>query len=112
MNQNPPNYGCSFMDPQIFNQGLSVMAVSAYILITALLNDGVRPAMSAITPRWNASPGDLDQALAELAAFHIVERHPGDSEDDPLHLVNPASLWGFPQPWPDPKPLPVFKKDA
>ncbi len=111
MSQNPPNYGCSFMDPQIFNQGLSVTAVSAYILITALLNDGVRPAISNIHPRWNASPEELDQALTDLAAFRIVERHPGETEDDPLYLVNPASLWGLSQPWPDPKPLPIFKKD-
>jgi hypothetical protein len=85
----------SVMDTQIFNQGLSVMAVSAYILISALLADGVRPYRSAISARWNATPGELDQALAELRALNIVEPHPGPEGPAEVWLVNPASLWGL-----------------
>jgi hypothetical protein len=84
----------SVMDTQIFNQGLSVMAVSAYILIAALLADGVRPERPAISARWNATPGELDQALAELRVLNIVEPHPGP-EGVEVWLVNPASLWGL-----------------
>ncbi|MDR2724932.1 MAG: hypothetical protein LBC90_02465 [Candidatus Adiutrix sp.] len=85
---------CSPMDTQIFNQGLSVLAVSAYILITALVGDGVRPDRSAISARWNARTEELDQALAELLALNIVEPHPGPDGPATIWLVNPASLWG------------------
>jgi len=86
---------CSFMDTQIFNQGLSVLATSAYILIAALLSDGVSPpTRSAISARWNATPGELDQALAELRFLNIVEPHPGPEGTAEVWLVNPASLWG------------------
>jgi DNA-binding IscR family transcriptional regulator len=82
------------MDTQIFNQGLSVLAISAYILITALVADGIRPEMSAIRARWNAGPEELDQALAELRALNIVEAHSGPEGPASIWLVNPASLWG------------------
>ena len=85
---------CSHMDTQIFNQGLSVLAVSAYILITALVSDGIRPSRSAISARWNARPEELDQALAELQALNIAEPHPGPDGPATIWLVNPASLWG------------------
>jgi DNA-binding IscR family transcriptional regulator len=82
------------MDTQIFNQGLSVLAVSAYILIAALVADGIRPDLSAISARWNARPEELDQALAELRALNVVEPHPGPDGPGTVWLVNPASLWG------------------
>jgi DNA-binding MarR family transcriptional regulator len=81
------------MDTQIFNQGLSVPTTSAYIIIAALQADGLRPTLSAVAGRWNADRAGLDQALAELKAFNIIERHPGP-EDEPIFLVNPASMWG------------------
>ena len=85
---------CSPMDTQIFNQGLSVLAVSAYILISALVADGIRPSRTAISARWNAKPEELDQALAELRVLNIVEPHHGPDGPASIWLVNPASLWG------------------
>jgi hypothetical protein len=82
------------MDTQIFNQGLSVTATSAYIIIAALMGDGFRPEMPAITARWNAAPEELEAALAELRALNIAERHPGLDGGEPVYIVNPASLWG------------------
>ena len=81
------------MDTQIFNQGLSVLAVSAYILMSALVADGIRPSRPAISARWNAKPEELDQALAELRALNIVEPY-GPDGPATVWLVNPASLWG------------------
>ena len=86
--------GCPPMDTQIFNQGLSVLAVSAYILIAALQAEGLRPEDEAVSARWNAADAELDQALAELLALNIVERHPGPGGRSAVWLVNPASLWG------------------
>lgn len=93
MNDNPTTLGCSPMDTQIFNQNLSVTATSAYILISALMGEGLKPEMSAIKARWNAAAEDLDQALADLRALNIIERHPGPG-GEPIYIVNPASLWG------------------
>ncbi len=114
MNRPPATFDCSPMDTQIFNLGLSVTATSAYILITALVGDGVRPELGSIRDRWNASPEELDRALADLADHNVIERHPGLEGSEPVYLVNPASLWGVArEPWPAPKPLPVHspKKD-
>ena len=94
MNDQPATLGCSPMDTQIFNQNLSVMATSAYILIAALMGDKVKPEMTAIRARWNAAPEELDLALSELRALNIIERHPGMDGGEPIYIVNPASLWG------------------
>lgn len=93
MNNSTDSHGCSTMDTQIFNQGLSVMATSAYIIIAALLGDGMKPAMTAIRERWNSTPEALDRSLAELSGLNIIERHPGPAGGDPIYIVNPASMW-------------------
>ena len=86
-------YGCSPMDTQIFNQELSVMATSAYIVIASLMGDGVKADLPAVSARWNAAPADLESALAELQARNIIERHPGPHGEAPIYIANPASLW-------------------
>ena len=85
---------CSPMDTQIFNQGLSVPAISAYIIITALQAEGVRPEEEAVRARWNVRAEELDEALAELRALNIIEFRPGAEGRGPVWLANPASLWG------------------
>jgi len=85
---------CSPMDTQIFNQNLSVPAISAYIVIASLQAEGIKPEAGAVSARWNAKAADLDEALAELKALNVIERHPGPGGRDPIWLVNPASLWG------------------
>ncbi|MDR1922418.1 MAG: hypothetical protein LBS31_11875 [Candidatus Adiutrix sp.] len=85
--------GCSPMDTQIFNQDLSVLAASAYIIIAALMGDGVKPNLQALQARWNAEYSALDDALTELAALNIIEKRPGPGGADPIYIVNPASMW-------------------
>ena len=97
MDKIPSYYGCSPMDTQIFNQGLSIPATSAYIVITSLMADGLKPDLGAIKARWNESAESLDQSLAELRALNIVERHPGPEGSEPIYIANPASLWGAPE---------------
>jgi len=94
MDKIPSYYGCSPMDTQIFNQGLSVTGTSAYILITSLMADGLKPDLESIKVRWNESPEALSQALAELQSLNIIERHPGPKDTEPIYIANPASLWG------------------
>ena len=81
------------MDTQIFEQNLSVMGTSAYIIIAALLTDGLRPARTAIEARWNSTPEALERSLAELTSRNIIERHPASGDDGPIYIVNPASMW-------------------
>ncbi|KXS55981.1 MAG: hypothetical protein AMR96_05205 [Candidatus Adiutrix intracellularis] len=88
VNTNPQPIVYSPMDTHIFNQNLSVLATSAYILIAAVQSDGLKPDLETIRARWNVREDELEMALAELRALNIIERHPG-----PVYIVNPASLW-------------------
>lgn len=88
INTNPQTLICSPMDTRIFNQNLSVLATSAYILIAAVQSDGLKPDLETIRSRWNVREDELETALAELRAMNIIERHPG-----PVYIVNPVSLW-------------------
>jgi len=99
------------MDTKIFNQGLAVEAVSAYILICAIRTEGRPATRSAILERWNAAEDDLNQALGGLKAYNVIYLDPKSGELDPMWLVNPFQKWGYPQPWPAPKGLPVFNQD-
>lgn len=99
------------MDTKIFNQGLSVEAVSLYILICAIRTEGRAALRSAILERWNSSEDDLNRALGELKDYNVICLDPHSGELDPAWLVNPFQKWGYPQPWPAPKGLPVFNKD-
>ena len=98
------------MDTAIFKQDLSVNAVSAYILVCALISEAARPALSAIRDRWNASPDELESALSELMAYNVLTTRPDSPETDPVYQVHPAFRWGEQPPWPAPKGLPVFPR--
>lgn len=98
------------MDTKIFEQGLSVTAVSAYIIIAALVSESRRPALSTIRTRWHAPPAELAPALAELLDWGVISTSADSGEDDPVYAVNPVVAWGPRQPWPEPEGLPVFSK--
>lgn len=112
MTDTPLPLDCTPMDTQIFNQDLSVEAISAYIIITAFVADGVQPLLSLIGQRWNADPEGLEPALRELEALNVIERHPGLNAQGPVCMINPASLWGTEPGWPDPKPLPLNPRSS
>ncbi|MDR2947000.1 MAG: hypothetical protein LBV79_09670 [Candidatus Adiutrix sp.] len=96
------------LDTKIFEQNLSVTAVSAYIIVAALTSESREPALSAIRSRWHAPPLELEKSLAELLGWKVVARDPASGEADPVFRLNPSSAWGPRQPWPAPKGLPVF----
>ena len=81
------------MDTQIFRLNLGVLPTSVYIIIAALQADNVKPSLSAIASRWNEKPQALEEALTELQGLNIIVRHQGQTEKDPIYLVNPADLW-------------------
>lgn len=100
-----------FMDTKIFNQGLSVEAVSAYILICAIGDEGRPISRTAILERWNSSEDDLNQALGVLKNYNVIYLAPHCGELDQIWLLNGFHKWGYSQPWPAPKGLPVFNQE-
>lgn len=99
------------MDTRIFDQGLSMEATSAYIIIDALQNGGGSPHLSVIRPRWNGSEDDLAGALNDLLAHQVIALEPGSGEADPVYRATPYFRWKPTAPWPPPKGLPVFGDD-
>ncbi|MDL2259952.1 hypothetical protein LJB99_03650 [Deltaproteobacteria bacterium OttesenSCG-928-K17] len=99
----------NIMDTRIFDQGLSVNAVSSYILICALRVEGGEARRSVVLTRWNAGPEELDQAVAELLELNVVSIDTQAGESDPAYIPISYHRWGRRQPWPEPKGLPVFQ---
>ena len=85
-------------------------AVSAYILISAIRTEGRAALRSAIMECWNTSEDELNKAMGELTSYNVIYLDPHSGELDPAWLVNPFTKWGYPQPWPAPKGLPVFNQ--
>jgi hypothetical protein len=82
------------MDTQIFAQGLSVPAISLYILVCDMAEHGVRPTPEAVRSRFSAGPEDTETALRDLLARQILYES-GASGGLSYH-PNPASLWVSP----------------
>jgi len=98
------------MDTKIFEQGLSVTAVSAYIIMAALVSESREPALSAIRSRWHAPPDQLEPSLNELLNWNVAVSDASAGETDPVYRLNPSFKWGPKQPWPEPRGLPVFPR--
>lgn len=80
------------MDQRIFNMNLSVVATSAYIVVTSLLGDNAPPTLENVRGRWTVSPEELDLALGELFSRGVLERREGPGGEILLY-PRPSSLW-------------------
>lgn len=80
------------MDRAVFDLKVSVHAVSLYILICALLDEGREPTVDAVRSQWSASEEALRAAAAELAARKVVSM---ETEGDfaGSFSVLPSSQW-------------------
>lgn len=76
------------MDRRIFDQGLSVEAVSLYVLMCSLADGGAVVRRETAQPMWNATETELDSAIAELAAQSIARVEPNGD-----WVILPGSLW-------------------
>jgi hypothetical protein len=76
------------MDTQIFNLKLSLHATSLYILVSDLVDGGVRPTREVIRERFNASDEDTELALQELLNHKVLYQSAQGS-----YHPNAASLW-------------------
>ncbi|WP_045212873.1 hypothetical protein [Desulfonatronovibrio magnus] len=75
------------MDNKIFKLGLSVEAVSLYLILFDLDFSKVPLERENIESRWNAASKLLDKALEELEMNNVVSRK-GEAI-----LINPSAAW-------------------
>ncbi len=75
------------MQDRIFTLGLSVEAVSLYLILHDLEFHDMPLKRENIEPRWNAPPQTLEHALDELAMHQVVQ-----DKSDPL-ILNPQEAW-------------------
>jgi hypothetical protein len=80
------------MDRSVFDLKVSVHAVSLYILICALLDDGREPTVDAVRTQWSASEEALQAAAAELAARGVV-RVESDGGLSGRFSLQPSAQW-------------------
>lgn len=75
------------MEDKIFRLGLSVEAISLYLILFDLESSGAALSLENIEPRWNASLETLEQAIKELEINQVALR-----KDEQL-VLQPASVW-------------------
>lgn len=80
------------MDRAVFDLKMSVHAVSLYILICSLLDEGREVTLEAIKTQWPASEDALLKAARELEAQGVIRIHP-ESSSPGWFTVRPSSEW-------------------
>ena len=83
----------SAMDRKIFSLGLTVPAVSLYILCTTLVDQGRTVSRRNILPTWNSSEDDLDAAFSELEKRGVVRRILSDLAGNDVFRVMDSGEW-------------------
>lgn len=80
------------MDRAVFDLGLSVNAVSLYILICALADEGRDPTLETVGRQWSASEDALWTAAKELESRNVL-RIELESKSSGRFWVQPSHLW-------------------
>lgn len=83
----------SSMDRRIFSHGLSVEAVSLYILCCTLVDQGRTVSRRNIAPVWNSSEEDLNTAFSELEKRGVVRRILSDLAGNDVFRVMDSGEW-------------------
>jgi len=81
------------MDRRIFTLGLSVPAVSLYILCATLVDQGRTVSRKNVLPTWNSSEEDLDAAFSELEKRGVVRRILSDLAGNDVFRVMDSGEW-------------------
>jgi hypothetical protein len=74
------------MDRRIFELGLSVEAISLYLIMADLESSMVPLSREPIQARWTGTEEKLEQSLKELELQSVIEM------DEPIKLL-PAEKW-------------------
>ncbi|MDR1872906.1 MAG: hypothetical protein LBS60_13480 [Deltaproteobacteria bacterium] len=83
------------MDTQIFNLGLSVEAISAYILLCSLVGDGKKPDWPILRAAWVGEPAALEPAIRALLLFNVIDLI-SEAGGEERFWPNPAPFWRMP----------------
>jgi len=75
------------MDNKIFELGLSVEAISLYLLLDALIAAEAPLNMENVHSRWNATEEMLSKSIAELQMNGIIQINGQE------FVLNPVSNW-------------------
>ncbi|MFP4071090.1 MAG: hypothetical protein ACLFTB_03485 [Desulfovibrionales bacterium] len=79
--------GVNCMERRIFELGLSVEAVSLYLLLDFLHQAGLPLTREPIEARWTGTPEKLDHSLQELELQNVIK---GESDE---YKVLPSEQW-------------------
>ncbi len=81
------------MDQKIFSAGLSVEAISLYLLCCGLADGGETVSSKNITSTWNSSPEALIQAYEDLENANVLKKILSDREGIDIYRVMDSHKW-------------------
>ena len=81
------------MDQKIFQLGLAVNPVSAYLLCCALADEGRPVRRRDLLAVWNESTSALDAALTDLISRGILAPVEGCAPTEPEFRLQPVPDW-------------------
>ncbi|MEW5736372.1 MAG: hypothetical protein AB1921_16115 [Thermodesulfobacteriota bacterium] len=81
------------MDQRIFSMGLSVEAVSLYLLCCGLTDQGATVSRKNLAGSWTGTEEGMELSFVELAAHGIVKRILSDGEKNEVFRVMPSDHW-------------------
>ncbi len=83
----------SSMDRKIFGLGLSVEAVSLYILCAALVDEGRTVSTKSVTPTWNSDAAALTFAFGELERRGVLRKILSDLVGNDAYRIMDSAEW-------------------
>ena len=87
-NHTPPT-----MSQKIFNLGLPVESVSAYLLCCVIEDLGEAITTKHLLEIWNSSKETLKKALQDLEERHILRKIISDREENNIYKLNDEKKW-------------------
>ena len=81
------------MSQKIFNLGLPVETVSAYLLCCGLEDAGETITTKHLLNIWNSSKEVLEQALGDLEEKHILQKIISDRKEKNIYKLNNEKKW-------------------
>jgi hypothetical protein len=81
------------MSQHIFTQGLSVEAVSVYLLCCSLAHAGTPLSTRNLMHVWNSTEDALHASLNTLEARNIVSKILSDGQQNHVYRINDAPHW-------------------
>lgn len=81
------------MNQMIFKIGLSMEAISIYLLCCGLSDSGKAITTGELAEIWNGTEAALDEGLNELEEKHIITRIISDGEEKKIYRLTDIGQW-------------------